>query len=162
MNRILAIVAVVLLLGACGSETEKRAFDPAEFESEMTKAIKQFGDKTELEIMHTEEREEGYSILLADDVIAIINEDEAKVGVTPLWFNMNREDAMNAYVMLVGAADQTLGYGDRYQVLSDLGVSENVDPKDAYESVTVNDVIYTFYDNDKTYVLSAETKPTTP
>lgn len=156
--RILTIVLAAMLLTACGSE--ESTMDPATIENRMDEAINELGDKTDLEILSSEENADGrHVITLDEDIMAFVEDDRTTMAATSSALVSKRSEVETAFLLLVGAVDDSLSFGDRHQIIEQLGLKdEGQNLMDYTKTVENNGITYTFKGTKDSLLLQAQPK----
>ncbi|WJQ14595.1 hypothetical protein QT238_03115 [Geobacillus stearothermophilus] len=165
MRKIISLFLVsvfVLFLTACGSETteSKAKVDPKEIENRISEALKQMGGKTNLKIISSDKTKDGeHAIALSDNIHIFIKDNKITLAAMPEALLTEKDDLDFAFVLLVGTADESLSYGDRHKVVSELGLSDDKTNLLEYTKViNYNAVQYTYKGDKNAILLQAEIK----
>lgn len=180
MKKLLLIPFLLILLAACGgTSSENQSKDNEEvketstnkeltvdeYVSRIEKALNEMGDKTNLKIISNEENEDKRQVItLSENIFIFIEKKGDKVKQVNLAATTNallteKEDLDFAFLLLVGTVDDTLVYKDRYEVVRELGLSDdNTNIMDHLKVVNKNKVRYTFKGDNKSLILQAEFK----
>ncbi|MEK4381186.1 hypothetical protein NSS70_04610 [Aeribacillus sp. FSL K6-2848] len=158
---ILAVVFMLFLVGCNSEKTEsKTEVDPKEIESRISEALKQMGEKTNLKIISSEENEDGQHVIaLSENIHVFIKDNKITLAAMPDTLFAEKEDLNFAFVLLVGIADDSLSYGERNKVVSELGLTDSKNNLMDYTKVNNhNNVQYTYKGDKESILLQAEIK----
>ena len=164
MKKVLSILFTAILIlfanGCSSSETDSKAkVDPKEIEGRIAEALKQMGDKTNLEIISSNKTEDGkHAIALSNNIHIFIEDNKITLAAMPDAIFTERDDLDFAFVLLVGIADESLSYGERHKVVSELGLKGKNNLMDYTKVINHNNVRYTYVGNKDALLLEAEIK----
>lgn len=168
MKRLFMLLFIVILT-ACSNSTNgesDKAFNYSveDYESRIEEALKQMGDKTNLEIMSSEVIEDGRQVITLSNNIMIFIEsnNENKVtkvslGAVPDAIFTEKEDLLFSFKLLVGTVDDSLNAGERSAIVSELEIGAETNLLDHTSVYTNNDIEYTYHgSNEENIVLQAK------
>jgi hypothetical protein len=169
VKKLFILVLTCLILTACGGNEsvskEKSDLTIDEYENRVEQALKEAGDKTNLEILSSKEIEENvHAIALSDKAAIFLDTNnngkvyKAALSVDPSVQITSNDDFNFAFELLIGTADDELTLGDRTKLRQDLGLYD--DKTFSEKTVNVkkhNDITFTFKSNpSEIYILDAE------
>jgi len=131
-------------------EKESKKITVEEYEGRIDQALKEMGDKTNLEIISTEEKNGKTVIILSENIMIFLETEKDKINKATLGMTSNaylseKDDFDFALLLLVGTVDDSLSFGDRNKVISELGLkNEKMFTEKHTEMYTNNDIQYTY------------------
>ena len=148
-------------------KTKKTGLTVDEYEARVGQAIKEMGDKTQLKIISKNVEKDGkISIVLSENIFIFLEKSNSQdiksmtLAMNPEAYIFEKEDFKFSLLLLVGTADDTLNFKDRYAILGKLGLSDDKNYlKDRLEFYTYNKVGYMYKGSNKDgFFLQAELK----
>ncbi|MGM9925215.1 MAG: hypothetical protein ACI35R_13300 [Bacillus sp. (in: firmicutes)] len=164
-KRLLYCFALMLLLGlvGCSDETatkkdntpkeKNEGFTYEEYEARVTAALKEMGDKTKLKIISKEKAQDGTPALaLSENIFILVKTDKktnyvksTTLGALSQAYFTENDELNNAFLLLVGTTDESLSFGDRNKVISELGLNnKKTNLMDHTEVYKHNGIQYTY------------------
>lgn len=162
---IICTSCVAIVFNEEDKEVKTFNFTINDLEKRINTALTEMGDNTNLKAGEVKKMEsDEYGISLSENIFIFIYIDkesnkvkEVTLGANPDALVMEKEDLNDAFLLLVGTADDSLSFGDRNIIVKNLGLKES-NLSDHTGFVDKNNIRYTYNGNEDGCALKSTPK----
>ena len=152
MKKLMPLISILFLLFGC-SNADEVEISIEEIETCLTNTLDQM--ETDFEILSSEEVEDGrHAISLSENTVMFVEGNKVSMANT---ITVPKEELLQSFLILIGCSDETLSFGERNLLISELGLRDD-ELIDHTKVVNKNNIQYTFSGNSDALILQAELK----